>query len=353
MVREIVRLRQVDTGMAAGNVLVAHVSPRVSPAEYYAIEERVAQLPGVSASGFIQLVPMQNWGWSAGFSIEGRPEAGERRVTELRYVTPGYFRAAGIPLRRGRLFTAADVAGAPAVVLVNEALARRYFPNEDPVGIKLDRGSIIGVVGDVRSTRLDLPSEPEVYYPVAQNVAMTSDLGLSLLVRTPGDAERLTPSVRAAVAAISPKVAIFNVRTMSQVVEDSMWEVNLYRWLIGLFALLALVLAAIGLYGVITYTASARTREFAIRRALGSNRAALGQLVLRRGFLLTIAGLVLGSFTSWVAASTWRSLPVSSGPDAATYAIVSALLLAIGLLASAVPAWRSSSVDPVVALRQE
>jgi putative ABC transport system permease protein len=331
-----------------------HLSPAVPVEEYYAIEQRVAQLPGVAAAGFIQLVPMQNWGWQAGFSIAGRPPtAGERRVTELRYVTPGYFRAAGIPLRRGRFFTTADVTGAPAVVLVNEALARRYFPNEDPLGRQLDRGLIVGVVGDVPTARLDRPAEPELYYPAAQNVAMTSDLGLSLLVRTPGEPQGVAPSVRAAVRDVSPKVAIFNVRTMTQVVEDSMWEVNLYRWLIGLFALLALVLATIGLYGVMTYTASARTREFAIRRALGSERAALGRLVLRRGFLLTLTGLVLGVFITWIAASAWRSLPIANGPDVPTYAIVSALLLAVGLLACAVPAWRSSTVDPIAALRQE
>ena len=354
MVREMIRLRRVDTGMATANVLVLHLSPRVPVAEYYAIEERVSHLPGVAGAGFIQLVPMQNWGWQAGFSIDGRPPSpGERRVTELRYVTPGYFRAAGIPLRRGRFFTASDVEGAPAVVLVNEAFARRYLPNEDPVGRKLDRGLIAGVVGDVPTAGLDRPSEPELYYPAAQNVAMTSDLGLSLLVRTPGSPESLTPSIRAAVVAVSPKVAIFNVRTMTQVVEDSMWEVNLYRWLVGLFALLALVLATIGLYGVIACTASARSREFAIRRALGSERGALARLVLRRGLLLTLTGLAAGAFVSWTAASAWRSLPIPNGPDLATYAIVSALLLVVGLVACAVPAWRSSSVDPIAALRQE
>ena len=166
MVREMIRLRRVDTGMATANVLVLHLSPRVPVAEYYAIEERVSHLPGVAGAGFIQLVPMQNWGWQAGFSIDGRPpNPGERRVTELRYVTPGYFRAAGIPLRRGRFFTASDVEGAPAVVLVNEAFARRYFPNEDPVGRKLDRGLIAGVVGDVPTAGLDRPVRARAVLP--------------------------------------------------------------------------------------------------------------------------------------------------------------------------------------------
>jgi predicted permease len=354
MVREMMRLRAADTGMNTANVLVLHLSPRVPVDQYYAIEDRVSQLPGVGGAGFIQLVPMQNWGWQAGFSIEGRPpSAGERPVTELRYVTPGYFHAAGIPLRRGRFFTASDVDGSPGVVLVNETLARRYFPGEDPVGRRLDRGLIVGVVGDVPTTRLDRPSEPELYYPAAQNVAMTSDLGLSLLVRTPGAPESLTPAIRAAVASISPNVAIFNVRTMTQVVEDSMWEVNLYRWLIGSFALLALVLATIGLYAVIACTASARSKEFAIRRALGSGRTALARLVLRRGLWLTLTGLVFGAFLSWIAASAWRSLPIAGGPGFGTYAVVSALLLVVGLLACALPAWRSSAVDPTAILRQE
>ena len=354
MVREMIRLRRVDTGMAIENVLALHLTPRVAASEYYAIEERVRQLPGVRDAGFIQMVPLQNWGWQAGLEIPGRPPApGERRATELRYVTPGYFRAAGIPLRRGRFFTAADVEGAPPVVLVNEALVRLYLPGTEPVGVKLDRGTIVGVVADVHTASLDRPAEPELYYAAAQNLATTADLGMSLIVRTATAPEGTVASIRAAVLGMNPKLAIFNVRTMEQVMDDSLWKLNLYRWLIGLFAGLALVLATIGLYGVIAYSASARTREFAIRRALGSNRAALSQLVLRRGLLLTFCGLMLGAVITWTAASSWRSLPVAHGPDAATYAIVAIVLSAVGLLASAIPAWRSSTVDPIEALRHE
>ena len=353
MVRETVHLRRVNPGMNVDNVVVLHVTPRLPVADYYAIEERVQQLPAVAAGGFIQLVPLQNWGWLADFAIPGTPRAaGERRTAELRYVTPGYFEAAGIPLRAGRAFSRGDIAGAPAVLLVNEALVRRYFPNEDPVGRALDRGTIVGVIGDVRNVALDRPAEPEIYYPAAQNVAMTSDLGMSLMVRAAGPPLAMVPSIRAAVLSVNPKLAISNVRTMRQVVEDSMWELNVYRWLIGLFALLTLVLATIGLYGVITYMSSARMQEFAIRRALGSNRAALGQLVLRRGLVLTTVGLASGGAFSWLAGAAWRTLPVGSGPDLSAYAVVAAILLAVALLACAIPAWRSAAVDPMAPLKQ-
>ena len=185
VMREIVRLQQVDDGMITENVLTLHVTPRTEAQDYYAIERRVAQLPGVRDVGLTQLVPLQNWGWTADFSVEGRaPDPQRRSIAGLRYVTPGYFRALGIPIVRGRGFVEGDTADAPRVILVNEALARQYFPGEDPVGRNLDRGAIVGVVGDVRQVHLDRPAEPEIIYPAAQNVAVASDLGMSLIVRT-------------------------------------------------------------------------------------------------------------------------------------------------------------------------
>jgi putative ABC transport system permease protein len=300
------------------------------------------------------MVPLQNWGWEADFDIRGQaPVPGQRRTTELRYVTPGYFRALGIPMLRGRGLLPSDTEGAPPVVVVNDALARRYFPNEDPVGRVLNRGTIVGVVGDVRNVHLDRPAEPELYYPAAQNVAMTSDIGMSLVVRTQGPAEPMVPALRAAVHTVTPKLAIFNIKMMEQVIADSLWDLHLYRWLIGLFAGLTLLLAAIGLYGVISYSATARTREFAIRLALGSRTGALARLVLGRGLILVGFGLCSGAFATYVLASTLRSLPIGGGPDAVTYAGISAVLVTIALLASAVPALRAAAVDPVTALRHE
>ena len=352
VMREIVRLQHVETGMATENVLALHLTPRAPASDYYAIERRVAQLPGVAAAGFTQLVPLQNWGWEAGFSIRGRPPAGPLR-TELRYVTPGYFRALGIPLLRGRALTDGDQADAPRVILVNDALARRYFPGEDPVGVELDRGTIVGVVGDVRQAGLDRPAEPEVYYPAAQNMAMTSDIGMSLIVRAAADPERIAGAVRAAVRDVNPNLAIFNVKTMEQVLADSLWELNLYRRLIGLFAALALVLAAVGLYGVISYNVTSRTREFALRLALGSDPIGLVRRVLTRAAALTGAGLAAGIAAALAATPSLRTLSANLGGDPATYAAIAGLLLALALAASILPAIRVARLNPATALRHE
>lgn len=352
VIREIDRLRNVSSGMQADNVLSLHLTPRADARDYYAIERRVMQLPGVQAAGVIQLVPLQNWGWDADFTIRGgsvdvRPRAG------LRYVTPGYFNALGIPILRGRGFTDNDTADSSRVVLVNDTLARRYFPGQDPVGRELDRGTIVGVVGDVRQVRLDRPAEPELYYPAAQNVAMASDLGMSLLVRTAAAPERSTAAIRAAVHEVNPGLAIFNVRTMRQVLAESLWELNLYRWAIGFFAALTLVLAGIGLYGVMSYSVSSRTREFAVRLALGSDPTRLVRTVLTQGVLLVAVGLALGGAGALAAAPLLRQLPAPLAPEAVSLVLASALLAALALIACAVPAARVTRVNPAAALRYE
>ena len=356
VMREAIRLEHVATGMVTANVLTLHVTPRTTAQDYYAIEERVAQLPGVRAAGFTQLVPLQNWGWTGGFSIRG--EATDRSrllIAGLRYVTPGYFATLGIPVLHGRGFTRGDTAEAPRVILVNEALVRTYFPAADecPVGRELDRGTIIGVVGDVRQVRLDRPAEPEIYYPAAQNVTMTSDLGMSLIVRTATSPESLTPAIRDAVTKVNANLAIFNVKTMEQVLADSLWEVHLYRWLIGLFTALTLVLAAIGLHGVIAYNVTSRMREFAVRLALGADPAGLARSVVRRAIGLTAAGLAGGALIA-AAVSPWLDqLPVARQSDPIAYGAIGAALIALALAASAVPALRVAAVDPSAALRQE
>ena len=353
IVRELSDLQRADNGMQTENVLTLHVTPRTAAADYYAIEERTSSLLGVRAAGFTQLVPLQNWGWEARFTVRGRPSDEGAGQAGLRYVTPGYFPALGIPLTRGRSFTAADTADAPRVILVNEALARQYFPDGNAVGRELDRGTIIGVVGDVRQAGLDRSPAPEIYYPAAQNVTMASDLGMSLIVRTDGAAESHSGAVRAAVRSVNPGLTVFNVKTMREVIADSLWQLYLYRWLIGLFAALTLVIAVIGLYGVISYTASARTQEFAIRLALGSGHRALAGLVFKRGLWLTAAGLAAGGLLLVPVESSLASLPVGRGPDAATLSLAGLVVVVVALLACAIPAVRAASVDPAFALRHD
>jgi ABC-type antimicrobial peptide transport system permease subunit len=274
-------------------------------------------------------------------------------IAGLRYVTPGYFHALGIRVIRGRGFTAADIAGAPRVVVINETLAHRYFQDRDPLGTQLDRGTIVGVVADVPQSAVDRAPEPDLYHPAAQAIAMTSDLGMSLIVRTAGASEPLIDAVRAAVRQVNPKLAIFNVKTMEQVVADSLWALNLYRWLIGLFAALTLAITVIGVYGVTSYNATSRTREFAVRLAIGSDPAGLTRLVLARAARLAAGGLTAGILGALAATPALRTLPLASGARPLTYAAVAVSLVMIALLASLVPAMRLRSIDPAAALRHD
>ncbi len=352
IMREINRLEHVPTGMDIRNVLSVHITPRASAANYYAIEERVRQIPGVRGAGFIQLTPLQNWGWEATFSIRNRPSQNPL-TAGLRYVTPGYFQALGIPIVRGRPLTNHDTEDIPPVILVNEAFAQRFFPGGGAVGQELNRGTIVGVVGDVRQVSLDREAAPELYYPAAQNVTMASDIGMSLVVRTEQRPERATAAIRSAIRDVNPGLAVFNVKTMEDVVNDSMWQLNLYRWLIGVFASLTLVLAAVGLYGVVSFGAAARLREFAVRLALGAGTRSLIQLVLSRGVVLAAGGLVAGILTV-LAVTPWaHEVSPALAIDPATYLIVGALLTVIALCASLIPAVRASRIDPATALRHE
>jgi putative ABC transport system permease protein len=349
---ELSRLERTDTGMVTDRVITIHMTPRLPDADYFAIENRVAQLPGVSAAGFIQMVPLQNWGWIGDFHITGRPRE-DRPTIELRSVTPGYFSALGVPIRKGRNVSTGDGLREPGVILVNETLARLHFGGEDPVGRDTDRGTIVGVVGDVRQAGLNRPVAPEIYGVVNRNAGIASDLGMSLIVRTAGPPEAIVPAVRAAARDVNPLVALFNIKTMSEVIANSLWELNLYRWLIGLFAGLALVLAAIGLYGVISYSVSSRTREFAVRLALGSDPAGVARLVLGRGLRLTATGLVCGIAVALGSVPLLRRLSGVFMPEPQAFAAIVALLLAIALAACLVPALRVARVNPATALRQD
>jgi predicted permease len=362
LVRELVRLRETDAGMTTDRVATIHLGHRATPdsdpRQFYAIADRVAALPGVEAAGFTQLLPLQNWGWyanSGDFAVRGRAPVRPVFQIQLRYVTPGYFDALGIRIERGRGFTAADTRGAPGVIVINRALAARIFVGDaDPIGRETSRGAIVGVVADVRQVHLDQPAEPELYYPVAQNWSQLSELGMTLVVRTQTRPDAIIEPVRSVVRDVAPHLSVFNVKTMAQVVAESLSDFTLDLSLLAGFAVLAVVLAMTGTYGVIACLASARAREFAIRVALGADRGEVLRLVLWRTALLAALGLAAGVAAAVVASPLVDGLPVTvRPPGAATIAPVVLFIAIIALVASLAPARRAARVDPTAALRTE
>ncbi len=352
IIGEMERLRNADNGMVTGNVLTFHLGQPTTQgieSQYYDIAERVAQVPGVQAAGFTQVLPLQNWGWwsnSTDFFIKGAPPRREAPFPiELRYVTPGYFQALGIRIRAGRGIETSDTRNSPLVILINETLARTYFGTANPVGVEMNRGRIVGVVGDVRQVELDRPAVPEIYYSMAQNWSQVADLGMTLVVRSSGGPQPIIDAVRSRIRDVNPRMAIFNVRTMEQVVSDSLWNLNLYRWLIGWFAVLTLLLSAVGLYGVVSYSVTSRRREWAVRLALGSPPADVARIVLMRGIALAAIGVSAGGV---LIALAIRSIPadfpaIATSANGTTFAAVAVMMFAIALGASWLPAVRVAS----------
>jgi predicted lysophospholipase L1 biosynthesis ABC-type transport system permease subunit len=238
--------------------------------------------------------------------------------------------------------------------LINEALARQYFPNEDPLGRSTDRGTIIGVVGDVRQQTLSVPATPEVYYVVAQNFAQLRSHGSTLVVRGSGPAESLAGAVRAAVREVSPGQALFRTATMQQVVNESLASPRLYMWLLGAFAAVGTLMAVAGVYGVMAYLVALRAREFGIRLALGADAGRVSRLVMGRGARLIVLGLALGIGAAAVLTSVLQSLLYGvAATDPATFVMMAVLLALAALAACWAPARRAALADPALALRSE
>ena len=361
LVRELGRLRNTDLGMVTSNVVTFHVghrmTPQTDPRQFYEIADRVAQLPGIRAAGFIQMLPLQNWGWSSNsndFRRRGEPPAPSTFPIELRYVTPGYFQALGIPIRQGRAFNATDTRVTSPVVVINEALARRSFGTADPVGIQTTRGTIVGVVADVRQVNLDQPSVPELYYPIAQNWSQVSELGLTLVVSARDRPDASIDAVRSIVQDANPNLAVFGIKSMDRVVADSLADFTLFLQLLAAFASLALLLAMTGIYAVLTFIATSRTREFALRTALGADRGQVTSLVLGHGLRLTVIGLACGAGAALAAAPLLQQLPMPiSGPTVLTIVPVALIIGTVGLLACYIPACRAARANPMTVLRGE
>jgi putative ABC transport system permease protein len=349
LIRTFLNLQRADAGVRSENVLTVHMLLTGGP-EAVAIQDRVARIPGVRAAGFISMLPLDASGWTAGFHIPGREEI---LPCELRYVTPGYFTAMGVPIRRGRDFTPFDAAGQPGVILVNQALARAYFGDRDPVGVKIDRGLIVGVVADVRQARLSEPATPIVFSTMIQNFAQMRSIGSTLVVSGQVPVENLTAAIRAAIREINPAQALFQVSTMKRVVENSLANQRLYAWLLGLFAATGALLAVAGIYGVIAYLVALRTREFGIRMALGADSARVLALVMYRGAVVVALGLAFGMAGAAALTRVLRTLLYGVGIiDPATFGSTAVLLAAVALFACLIPAIRAARVDPAIALRE-
>jgi putative ABC transport system permease protein len=324
--------------------------------------ERVRRVPDVRHAALGSSIPFDRKETLLTFSVAGEPEPppSERRLAQFRVVSDGFFETMGIAAKRGRAFTAADVEGAPQVAVVSSSLAAKFFPNGDPIGqrVTLDEPedetrswfTIVGVVDDVRYRRLDEAPRPMLYYPVAQ-LAFPE---LTLVAKTGGDPRAITTALRGIVRSLDPQMALADVRTMDEVVSASLAGARFRTTLLGVFALVALLLSAIGVYGVMSYAVEQRTQEMGLRMALGATGADVLRLVAGQGMRLAVAGILVGLVAAYWVVRVLESLLFGiSASDPATFAAIAVLLAAVAALASYVPARRATKADPMLVLRAE
>jgi macrolide transport system ATP-binding/permease protein len=327
---------------------------------YREIERRVSSLPGVESVGMTSMLPVECNCSTDRILFPGKTDHGEHNEVDERHVSPVYLPTLKARLLQGRFFTEADDASRPGVAVINQALARKYFPGQDPVGQRIadDEGGrptvweIVGVVDDVREGPLDVETWPAEYFPINQ----TRDHSFSLVVRTSQDAGALLPVLVSTLHQIDPSLGVSDEATMSDKVGATQAAL-LHRfsaWLVGGFAVVALILGVVGLYGIIAYSVSQRTREIGVRMALGAQRSSVYRLVIRQAGWLTAAGLAIGLVCSVGASMLIRNLLFGvQAWDAVTLGCVAALLGLASMAASFLPARRAASVNPVDALRAE
>jgi putative ABC transport system permease protein len=368
LVKSFLRLSHVETGFNSTSVMTMRLAlPQTKYAEdaqravfYQQLLERTKALPGVEAAGVISELPLSGQNNDTYFALEGQPLAtagsGEN-LSNFRTASPDYFRAMGIPLIKGRFFNEGDREGAPRVIIISETFARTFFPNEDPIGHRLTMdlgepwtGEIVGVVGNIR--HFSLATEP--FREMYTNIAQTPRGMVNLVVRTRSDPATLTASIKNVVQGLDKDLPIYNPKTMEQRVSESAAAPRFRTLLLALFAALALMLAAVGLYGVISYSVTQRTHEIGIRIALGAGRRDILKLIVGRGVVLTLIGVAIGLVGAFAMTRIMASLLFGvSATDPLTYTVVSLLLVAVALIACYVPARRATRVDPMVALRYE
>ena len=376
MMQSVWRLWQVDPGFNTRNILTTQValSPKVmaSPAAirlaFPQLLGRVAAIPGVRSAAITSVVPLSERNSEIPYWPGTGPQPAQDRTTSAMFyiVTPDYPNAMQIPLRRGRFFTDRDDLASPPVVVIDDVLARHLFPGQDPVGrqislIVLGPAQIVGVVGHVKHWGLDSDDaakiRDQIYFPVLQvpdKFMSEAVAGLTLVLRTAPEPLSLVPAVRAQVAGPTRDQPVYAVRTMEQIISGSLAERRFTMLLLIIFAATALLLAAVGIYGVMSYAVTRRTHELGIRTALGASRGEIVGLVVRQGMRLAAIGMAAGLVAALALTRLMAGLLYGVRPaDPATLATVTLLLGGFALLACYIPARRATAVDPVVALRCE
>ena len=369
LVKSFAQLRKIDTGFETENMLTMVLrlpaSKYKEDPQYVAFFrqalERIRATPGVQSAGIVNFLPLYGGlGSATGFNIEGKPEPprGTGPSTNARVADSGYFKTMGIPVKQGRTFTDVEDAETRPVIIVSESFAKRHFPGEDPLGkrIKVFMAEdpawteIIGVVGDVRYDNLTAEAEPTVYYP---HPGLTYPF-MTLVIRTAGDPAEMAPVVRREIAAIDPEQPVSDVRTMTQVMADTVARARFNTLLLGIFAGLATLLAAVGIFGVMNYSVQLRTREIGLRMALGAQPGRVLMLVLRQGLLLTLIGIGVGLAGSLALSRVMSGLLYGVGAsDPATFTAIVVVLAVVSLIACYIPARRATRVDPLIALKYE
>ena len=372
LLRSYAEVLNVDPGFRTENILVTETvlspsqysEPGVASGFFERVLERVNALPGVSSAAYVDIAPLLGRGRSL-IMIEDRaplpPGEGYRMIISDRVVSPGYLSTLGAALIQGRYLGTQDSADAPLSVVINEALARAHWPDEDPIGARFTIGppgeppfTVVGIVSDIRQSGLDVPPEPEMYTPFAQRAGNPNNWPRHLLVHTQGDSMALAASVRNAVWEVDANQPVSILGTMSDVLDAELANRDMQLTLVGGFAVAALLLASVGLYGVLSYTIARRTPEIGLRIALGAHRRAVIGAVLRNALFLTVIGILLGLSAALGFGRLLGSFLFAVEPaDPSTFAVVSVLLLLVAILAGYLPARRAASVDPMAALRAD